>query len=110
MARASGVTIELDARSVPVFPGVLALAAGNKSGGLTSNMDYFGDSTQFDPGVGSELETVLFDPQTSGGLLIAVSPASADLLASRLEAAGVRAARVGTAVTRIAGADVHVRA
>ena len=108
MARGSGVTLLIDAGKVPVFPGALALAAANKSGGLSSNMDYFGGSVQVDPGIGSDVETVLFDPQTSGGLLIAVSPRSADLLASRLEAAGIKAPRIGTAVARTAGADVHV--
>lgn len=109
MARASGVTIVLDASSVPIFSGVLALAAANKSGGLGSNVDYFGGAVQIDSGVGPDLETVLFDPQTSGGLLIAVSPESAGLLASRLEAAGVTAHRIGTAGTRTAGANVHVQ-
>jgi selenide, water dikinase len=109
MARGSGVTIRLDAGRVPVFAGVLALAAANKSGGLGSNVEHFGGSTHVDPGIGSDLETVLFDPQTSGGLLIAVSSGSANLLASRLEAVGLTAPRIGVVVTRTAGADVHVR-
>jgi selenide,water dikinase len=109
MARASGVTLAIDANTVPVFSGALALAAANKSGGLGSNQDYFAGTVQVDPGVGPDLETVFYDPQTSGGLLIAVSPSSADLLAGRLEASGVPARRIGTVVTRTAGADVHVR-
>ena len=109
MARASGVTLVVDAHTVPIFPGALALAATNKSGGLGSNVDYFGGTIQVDPGVAPDLETVLYDPQTSGGLLIAVSPGSAGLLAARLQAAGVPAQRIGAAVTRTAGADVDVQ-
>jgi selenide,water dikinase len=109
MARASGVTLAIDASTVPLFSGVLALAAANRSGGLGSNLDYFGPGVRVDPGVGPDLETVLFDPQTSGGLLIAVSPESADLVAGRMQTAGVAAHRVGQAVTRTAEVDVHVR-
>jgi len=109
MARASGVTLAIDASTVPLFSGVLALAAANRSGGLGSNLDYFGLGVQVDSGVGPDLETVLFDPQTSGGLLIAVSPESADLVAGRLKSAGVAASRVGLAVPRTAEVDVHVR-
>jgi selenide,water dikinase len=109
MARASGVTLVIDASKVPLFPGVLALAAANRSGGLGSNVDYFGGRIRVDPAVGPDLETVLYDPQTSGGLLIATSPAAAELLASRLLAGGVAAHRIGVAATRAPGADVHVR-
>jgi selenide,water dikinase len=109
MARASGVTLVIDAGKVPVFPGALDLAAANQSGGLGSNVDYFGGTIHVDPTVGPDLETALYDPQTSGGLLIAVSPSAAELLANRLQAAGVSAHQIGVAATRVAGADVHVR-
>ena len=42
MARASGVTLRLEAASVPLIPGVLALAPGNRSGGMTTNEQHFG--------------------------------------------------------------------
>jgi selenide,water dikinase len=112
MARASGVTLVIDASNVPLIPGVLALAAVNRSAGLGSNMDYFGGTVQVDARVGPDLETVLYDPQTSGGLLIAVSPASAESLAGRLRAGGVPVHRIGVAVSRAPGApgtDVQVR-
>ncbi len=56
---------------VPIFPGVLAIAERNRSGGMGSNQEHFGASIRVDPGVEMALELVLYDPQTSGGLLIA---------------------------------------
>jgi selenide, water dikinase len=109
MARASGVTLLIDAGKVPLFPGALALAAANQSGGLGSNVDYFGGTIQVDSRIGPDLETVLYDPQTSGGLLIAASQTAAELLESRLRAGGVSAHCIGAAVTRVPGADVQVR-
>src|SRR5204863_1508440 len=83
LARASGVTLAIDARRLPTFTDVAGLAAQNRSGGLVSNQEFFGGGITFAAGVDPGLELLLFDPQTSGGLLIAVDPA----LAGALEAA-----------------------
>ena len=109
MARASGVTLTLDAGAVPVFTGVLAIAAVNRSGGLTSNQEHFAPGARIDPAVHADREAILYDPQTSGGLLIAASPEAADRLAAALAAARVTAARVGTAGSALPGIHIVVQ-
>src|SRR5262245_37239610 len=49
MARASGVTLAMNAGKLPVFNGVLAMALSNRSGGMGSNEDHYGDTIQIDP-------------------------------------------------------------
>jgi selenide,water dikinase len=98
MAAASGVTLNISAARLPLLPGVREIAAQNRSGGMGSNLEHFGASTQIDPAVPDDLVPVLFDPQTSGGLLIAASEEFAERLAADLEAAGVPAAQIGRAV------------
>jgi selenide, water dikinase len=109
MARASGVTLAIDAGQVPMFQGVLAIAEGNQSGGMGSNQDHFGGSVRIDPAVEHARALVLYDPQTSGGLLIAGAPASAAEIAVRLNDAGVKASRVGVAQSPMAGVHVLVK-
>ena len=110
IAKGSGVTLSIAAAQVPVFTGVLSIAAANRSGGLGSNQEHFAADVAIDPGVDSDREAILYDPQTSGGLLIAANRGDADRVAAALEAAGVRAARIGTAGPARAGRLVEVRA
>jgi selenide,water dikinase len=95
LARASGVTVSIDAASVPLFDGVLALVELNRSGGLSSNRDHFSREVGADSSVNPDRLDLLYDPQTSGGLLVAVEPAAADEVGAALSRAGVRAARIG---------------
>jgi selenide,water dikinase len=95
MAKASGVTLELDAPAIPLLEGVLALAPGNSSGGLTSNRAYFAAGAQAVGAIDPRILDVCYDPQTSGGLLAAVSPEAADAVSAALHAAGVQAWRIG---------------
>jgi selenide, water dikinase len=84
MARASNVTFEIDARSVPLIPGALELAAeGLLTSGDRTNRQYVGDDASISDAVSKELACLLFDPQTAGGLLISIEEARA---ASLLEA------------------------
>ena len=78
MAAGSNVTIEIDATSLPLIPGVLDIAAKNRSGGMTTNKDHFGPGIEFGRDVSEDLRDVIFDPQTSGGLLVSVAAESAD--------------------------------
>jgi selenide,water dikinase len=96
MARASGVTIAIDASRLPLLGGVLDIVSRNRSGGMGSNEEHFSDGISADPGVPEDLVSLLYDPQTSGGLLIAVSGEAADAASAVLTAAGVDAARIGT--------------
>jgi len=97
MAVASGVTIELDASAIPVFDGIGPLVAANRSGGLASNRTHFAARVHLASPDAEALADLLFDPQTSGGLLVAVGADIADTVQARLTAAGVPAARVGRA-------------
>ena len=110
MARASGVTIRIDASRLPLFHGVLGIAAANRSGGLGTNQEHFGRGVRVEAGVPRELEWILFDPQTSGGLLIAAANESADQVAGALAEANVRATRVGLVQSQIDGLPLLVAA
>ncbi len=106
LATASGVTVVIDAASVPLFDGVVALVRDNRPGGLTSNKKHFGDGVQADATVAPDVLSLLFDPQTSGGLLIVASRDAADRVAAALERGGVRASRIGE--TRVPDRRVRV--
>ena len=96
MAVASGCTIELDSGGVTLLPGVLDLVEGNVPGGGCTNAQYFGERTLVEPGVDPALLQILYDPQTSGALLVAVHPATVDRAGRALATAGVTATCVGT--------------
>jgi selenide,water dikinase len=85
VARASGVTLEIESARVPLIPGALELAAaGMLTSGDKSNRDYVGEDVTIGEGVGKELASLLFDPQTAGGLLISLAAESAEELLKRL--------------------------
>ena len=72
IARASNVTIRIDLASIPVFPGVRdAVKAGFKTDGAGRNADYLRELVRWARG-SEEDKAVLYDPQTSGGLAVAV--------------------------------------
>ncbi len=99
MALGSGVTLRIDARSVPALPGALdCIRRGFIPGGLTNNRDFAECLVTYDDSVPEELRTLLFDPQTAGGLLISVADADAQRLLAALRGAGVPAVRIGDVV------------
>ena len=108
IAKASKVTLTIEAGKVPVFNGVLAMARGNRSGGLGSNQEHFAGHVAIQPGVDADRETILYDPQTSGGLLVVARGDAADAVEHALIAAGVRAVRIGAVVTQRAGTHIVV--
>ena len=96
MARASKVTLALDAVSLPALDGALDLArAGVETGGAAHNRRFVAPQLALDLGVAAELVTLAHDPQTSGGLLAAVPADNVDAVESDLDAAGVAHWRVG---------------
>jgi len=107
MAQASGVTIDLDARALPIFEGVLDIAAANRSGGLESNREHFASRLDAN-GIEPAVLDVCFDPQTSGGLLVALAPEAVSQAVASLEAAGDLAAVVGE-IRALGDAAVRVR-
>ena len=107
MAAASGVTIEIRAADVPVFEGVASIAARNRSAGLASNQDYFGGAVEIGGAVPPAFMPILFDPQTSGGLLVSIADAGAEQLQRAFAAAGVGVWRIGGVVP--GAGDTRVR-
>jgi selenide, water dikinase len=99
MAAGSNVTIEIDSTAVPIIPGVQEIASQNMSGGLKTNRQHFGPGIEFAESVDAIFRDLLFDPQTSGGLLISVSADAADQLAQNLAKAGIQANFIGTVRT-----------
>lgn len=95
MAAASNVTIEIDSRAVPLLPGVRALVPRNQTGGGKTNEVYFGAGVDVPRNLESDLLPLLYDPQTSGGLLAAVSSEQEQAILELLRRAGVLAVRVG---------------
>lgn len=78
MAKASNVTLNIDSEAVPLLPDVLDLIAdGNLTRGDKNNRTYVGPTVVFSKTVTAEMQSALFDPQTAGGLLIAISEAAA---------------------------------
>ena len=88
MAVASGVTLELEAASVRFLPGALAyVRQGAVPGGLKNNRDFASCAVEIIRPIQDDVETLLYDPQTSGGLLIALPPDQAALLEQALPSA-----------------------
>jgi selenide,water dikinase len=75
MAKASGVTFEIDSSAVPLLPDVLELIEqGMLTRGDKNNRIYVRDTINIDKGVSPLMQSALYDPQTAGGLLISISP------------------------------------
>lgn len=101
LARNSQVGIHFYAASIPFFPEASEFAAqGLCPGGLYRNREFYADSVRISSEVPSSMQDVLFDPQTSGGLLICLEPEKAELLLERLRQSDVdEAAIIGEAVS-----------
>jgi selenide,water dikinase len=96
VARASNVSIELWAGQIPLYPGSREHASmGLVPGGAYRNAEYYGDSVSFAEDVPEDIRDVLFDPQTSGGLLFAVPAHCVAEIVLDLHKAGITAAHIG---------------
>jgi len=102
MARASGVTLRFDAAAVPLLPGAEAAAReGVTTGGAARNARYVQPLTSWNASVSVTARIALCDPQTSGGLLVAVPRARLDEYLAAVRGAacvGEVVARQGTAL------------
>lgn len=108
MAAASGVTISITASSLPLLPQAVELAAaGMNPGGANDNRDFVKPYARIKSSVEKRLEPLLFDPQTSGGLLIAIPAENAGEFEKALKAAELTSRPVG-AVTERAGTPLLV--
>jgi len=110
MVRAADVTIEIEALRVPILTGALDHArAGDLPGGLFANRRYVESSLEVAPDVDPALLDLLCDPQTSGGLLIAVPESRADALAAALAREGTGSAAMVGAIVEEGQARIRVR-
>jgi len=105
LAHNSQVGIKINPSSVPVFAEVEEFAkAGFCPGGLHRNREFYGKMVEFSKQIPDYIKDILFDPQTSGGLLISLPSEEADLLVGRLKKAGIlEAAVVGEVIGKPAG-------
>jgi selenide, water dikinase len=105
IAAQSGVTAEIWAEALPVFPGVMGLLrAGVISGAVERNREAAARRVEREAGVGEEYEDLLYDPQTSGGLLMCVPEAKAVRVLTKLRAKRAeKAAIIGRVVGKSEG-------
>ncbi|MDE3137332.1 MAG: selenide, water dikinase SelD [Acidobacteriota bacterium] len=101
IAIGSDVSIELESARIEYLPGAVEAArAGHLAGGLKSNCEFLEGCVEFDESVSEDHHRLLFDPQTSGGLLVAIDEAAAQQAVEALERRAVPVRRIGRAVSR----------
>ena len=95
------VSLVVDHSAPDYFPGAVEAARdGHLSRGLENNRKFLTGCVEFDTTVPWEYQHLLFDPQTSGGLLVALAPGTADGARSVLREHGVAARQVGRVVAK----------
>ena len=102
MALASeNVSLHFYASRMPLLEGAIeCIRAGHISGGLKANREFAECVVDYEGGIPEEMKTILFDPQTAGGLLISVAADSAAALTRALQSAGVPAVEIGEVVPK----------
>ena len=101
MALGSNVSLVFHSANIAVLEGALdCIHAGYIPGGLKANRDFAECLVGYDPSVPDDIRTLLFDPQTAGGLLISVSAEDAAPLTRALRDAGVPASEIGEVIPR----------
>jgi selenide,water dikinase len=101
MARGSGVSMLLDHSRIAYLPGAVE-AASRKffAGGLQNNREFVEGCVEFAPSVAEEYQALLYDPQTSGGLFVAISPKAMATAQNLFARHGVSAQHVGEVVSK----------
>lgn len=103
MAVASNVTLEIDHSKIDALPGAIdAIRLDAVPGGLKNNQEFVSCAVSLGASVSPEIETLLYDPQTSGGLLISVATQHAAALESALQESGTPAHIIGRAIEKSA--------
>jgi len=96
MAAGSGVSLRIDSAKVPLLEGALdCVRSGFIPGGLKNNREFAECLVGYEENVPEEIRTILFDPQTAGGLLLSVARSDADSLVTALNNSGVPAVEIG---------------
>jgi len=96
VALGAKVSVRIDSAGVPLLDGAIdCVRGGFIPGGLTANREFAECVVGYEGDVSAEVKTLLFDPQTAGGLLLSVAGEDADALLAALNAAGVPAVEIG---------------
>lgn len=96
MAKGSKVTLKLNASNISIMPQVFELLAENiKTKGDRYNRTYVGDTVEFSSDISALMQSVLFDPQTAGGLLISVAKEKAAILLDKIKSHAIEANIIG---------------
>jgi selenide,water dikinase len=96
MAAGSGVSVRIKSANVPLLAGAMdCVRAGFIPGGLNNNRDFAECLVSYGESVPAEIRTILFDPQTAGGLLLSVARADSAALLTALTDSGVPAVEIG---------------
>jgi selenide, water dikinase len=96
MALAGNVALRLFSKKIPALPGALeCIRAGFIPGGLNSNREFAECMVSYEASIDPELRTLLFDPQTAGGLFISIAENDSEQLVRDLHATGVPASYIG---------------
>ncbi len=98
MAEASGVRVRVFAERVPILPRAMELARTLVDPGVLMNENSFGDRVDWKSVVPDELKNILWESESSGGLLIALNPARVDEFQQFARDAGLRAEVVGEVI------------
>ncbi|OGC86284.1 MAG: hypothetical protein A2142_06455 [candidate division Zixibacteria bacterium RBG_16_48_11] len=100
MASASGVGVRLKAETVPHYPESLEMIRKDVKIGMNSaNRSFVGDKVTFAKKITEDFRALMFDPQTSGGLLISIPENNAEALIIGLHKNGISQARIIGEVT-----------
>ena len=101
LAEASNVGLEIDHRKIAWLPGALSYAEqGTFPGGQKNNRAFADCAVKVDAGVPADIEGLMYDPQTSGGMLISAAPEAVEGVLADLSQAGVPTAKIGVVVNR----------
>jgi selenide,water dikinase len=101
IALASNVSLRIDSAKIPMLAGAVeSVRAGCVPAGLKANRDFAGCVVEFGPKVGEITKTLLFDPQTAGGLLLSISSKASDQFLRVLQNRGQDAMLVGEVLPR----------
>jgi selenide,water dikinase len=101
MAHGSGASLKIKASNIPLLEGALdCVHAGFIPGGLKNNREFAECNVSYAAAVTEEIRTMLYDPQTAGGLLLSVAAADSGRLVEALENEGVPAAEIGEVIPK----------
>jgi selenide,water dikinase len=102
MALASNVSMRLFSKDIAILPGALeCVRAGHVPAGLKANREFAECVVGYEAGIPEDLKTLLFDPQTAGGLFISIAPDDCEEFVIELKELGIPARFIGNVTQSI---------